>query len=1302
MIESSRPYPGLRPFQRDESDIFFGRTRQIDELLDRLDRQHFVAVTGPSGCGKSSLVQAGLIAGLESGLMLKAGARWRVAGLRPGNNPLRSLAERLLDASALAPERGTDPNAAEHLLATLRRGPLGLVEALRQTPLPERTNLLLLVDQFEELFRYQESKMSVTGTSSRKYHPTDEAAAFVALLLATVAERSTPIYIVITMRSDYLGHCSMFTGLPEAINESQYLTPRLTRDQCREAIVGPARMFGGDVEEALVNRILNDMGPDPDQLPLMQHALMRMWTLAGPEGEEDDAGVGRTLTLDQYEKLGGLGQALSEHADKALQKLDAEGQRIAEILFKSLTERSPDHPDARRPTTVEAVASVARVPWQEIARVADVFRGADRSFITPSGSQPLQSSDTLDISHESLIRQWVKLSEWVEAEAYSAWRFRRLREQAGLWKKKEGDLWEALDLERDLAWRQKEKPTPDWAERYGGGFALAMEFLDASEKAAAEKKKAETAAKQHVQRTRRELLLTRAVVVLALAVVTAVAVAAFSMFSDQLEARRRLTNAGLEKSGKVPDEQRAGDILTSLAAVLRSSEYDWRTGSYLTNTLLQKSWALPVFVVKTEQTASSLAVSRDGRRVLAVVNGVVRLWDASRRDAWQAITWPSDQGRVYFAALSPDGEQVLTVGAGTSAELWNAKDRKAFPLQHNSEVSSGAFSADGRRIVTTTADGMVWVWDAASRSPVRSVSWRRDTASQGLSSADATAPTAPTAQTGAEARNARAGNPTGPSVGPRGPMVSAALSLDGNRLITAAEDGTVQLWHVAEKDRPGELMDQSVGLLSVAFSPDDQPDRPERILGAFGDDTVVHEVNERGQRLDSAGGTIRSASFSPNGRWLTTVSGDNGVRVWQSRTRQRISEPLRHCSRPAAAAVTDDGRWLVTACDNGVWMWDVTSGRAVSTPLRHEARINATAFSSDGRLVVTGSDDGKAQLWEVTGKRFGPPLIHPQQPKVYSVAFDPTNRLVVTSASDGTVRVWDVSNQKPVDGPAIQDSDVRSATFRCPDAASPAACDQLVTATANGTLRVWNKKTGQSIGEPLTLGGPVRSAAFSLDGRLVVTVSDDGKTTRVWNTIDGQPIGLPIQPEVEVSSAAISPLGRRVITTSGNGQATLWHVASARIIGKLTGIGSASFSPDGRKVMILNEPTAVGFAYVLPEGPEDVPLFSGMVDRVWGFFRGPSKNVALLADLAEAVSGFAEDTTGTNVLVGDPVGRLNRLRRDVAGATESDEIAWIIRWFLADRCERSVSPLFGTGGGQQRPAGAEDPSLRISCSSRQR
>ena len=237
---STSPYPGLRAFKPDESDIFFGREEQTDRLLERLQRSHFLAVVGPSGCGKSSLVRAGMIAALETGLMADAGSRWRIAEMRPGDRPICRLARALSRSQALGPERVILTEEAVFLEAALRRGPLGLTEMLEETPLPGETNLLLLVDQFEEIFRFREKG------------DMDEADAFVDLLLATAQQSKTPVYVVITMRSDFLGDCTLFKGLPEAINESQYLTPRLTRGQCRAAIAGPAKVCGGDVEPALV------------------------------------------------------------------------------------------------------------------------------------------------------------------------------------------------------------------------------------------------------------------------------------------------------------------------------------------------------------------------------------------------------------------------------------------------------------------------------------------------------------------------------------------------------------------------------------------------------------------------------------------------------------------------------------------------------------------------------------------------------------------------------------------------------------------------------------------------------------------------------------------------------------------------------------------------------------------------------------------------------------------------------------------------------------------------------------------
>jgi len=211
---SEAPYPGLRPFRQDESDIFFGREEQTDALLGKLRRSRFLAVVGPSGCGKSSLVRAGMIAALEAGFLTDAGSRWRFAEMRPGGHPLARLARALLAPLALSPRHAqAGPEAAPWLEALLRRGPLGLVEALHETALPPGTNLLLLVDQFEEIFRF------------RREGSADEADAFVALLLATAQKPEVPVYVVLTMRSDYLGDCALFTGLPEAMNESQFRRP---------------------------------------------------------------------------------------------------------------------------------------------------------------------------------------------------------------------------------------------------------------------------------------------------------------------------------------------------------------------------------------------------------------------------------------------------------------------------------------------------------------------------------------------------------------------------------------------------------------------------------------------------------------------------------------------------------------------------------------------------------------------------------------------------------------------------------------------------------------------------------------------------------------------------------------------------------------------------------------------------------------------------------------------------------------------------------------------------------------------
>jgi hypothetical protein len=299
------PYVGLRPFESDEALIFFGRRAQVVSLLERLHGERFLSVIGSSGCGKSSLIRAGLVPTLEAGLLVAARERWRVATMMPGTSPRARL------AAALAEAAHADADALSQ--AAAERGVSGLMEALAPGLAADDANLLVLVDQFEELFRYRAladaaaAQMSNPGIVATFNTGTarEESADFVSLLVGLAQQRELPIYVVMTMRSDFLGDCDAFLGLPEVLNRSQYLVPRLTSGELREAIVGPARLCGGDVAPRLVDRLLGDAGGSHDQLPVLQHALMRMWARAADAGR-------RMLDLDDYEAIGTLEESLSQ------------------------------------------------------------------------------------------------------------------------------------------------------------------------------------------------------------------------------------------------------------------------------------------------------------------------------------------------------------------------------------------------------------------------------------------------------------------------------------------------------------------------------------------------------------------------------------------------------------------------------------------------------------------------------------------------------------------------------------------------------------------------------------------------------------------------------------------------------------------------------------------------------------------------------------------------------------------------------------------------------------------------------
>jgi hypothetical protein len=503
----TNPFPGLRPFHEGEEYLFFGRENQVDAMVDKLASTRFLAVVGTSGSGKSSLVNCGVRPALHGGFMARAGTGWRMAQFRPGSDPTRAMARALAKDGVLF--RDYQPGGltlAEIIDTTLRMSTLGLIDIYEQANMGEGMNLLVVVDQFEELFRYRQpgagQQEDVTGVS-------ETASAFVNLLLEAKAQTTYPIYIVLTMRSDFLGDCAQFPGLAEAINAGQYLVPRMTRDERRAAISGPVGVDGAEISPVLLTRLVNDVGDNPDQLSILQHALNRTWARWQNEG----GGKG-PLDLTHYEAIGTMAHALDQHAERAYAELGTpRQQQICEKLFKALTDKANDPRGVRRPTTLGALCALADATAAEVTAVVDVFRKPSRSFLMPPAGEVLEMETVIDISHESLMRVWQRLITWADEEAQSAQMYRRLADAAARHAVKKACLWRDPDLQLALEWRDKSQPNETWASRYAFGFNEACAFLRDSETAYAvelEKEKERQQAETERQARERELEQTKA------------------------------------------------------------------------------------------------------------------------------------------------------------------------------------------------------------------------------------------------------------------------------------------------------------------------------------------------------------------------------------------------------------------------------------------------------------------------------------------------------------------------------------------------------------------------------------------------------------------------------------------------------------------------------------------------------------------------------------------------------------------------------------------------------------------------
>ncbi len=519
------PYPGLRPFNDDESIFFRGRERNIETIIELFEKKKFIMLTGASGDGKSSLVYAGIVPQAKAGLFKAKYNSWAVADFRPERSPLSNLTTALNTYFKFENPEDLKKELSfgfSSLLSIYKKSPLYINpeteewktadDAKKKQLKRKAANLLIIADQFEEFFTNTENYND--GIASV------ESQTVINILLETARTalaEDLPIYIICTMRSDYIGQCAAFRGLPEYIGFSQFFVPRLKRSEIQQVIEEPAQLNGDSISNRLSQRLLFDITDGYDQLPILQHALNQIWEIAGKGAEEMDllhyAKVGglpsNELPENDKEKFAAwfeqlppfkkqlfvkpsLENILNAHADellevayKSCQEKDSEitlkinqedAKQIIKNTFQCLT-KIDDSRAVRNRMTLQEITDILnnpRIEVKTVGKVLDIFREQGNTFIKPfitgdPSTLRTHRETILDITHESLIRNWDILKIWAQEE-YDNWlNFQDFNKQLQRWissNKDKGYLLPIGPLTFFENWYNSCKPNKYWLARY--------------------------------------------------------------------------------------------------------------------------------------------------------------------------------------------------------------------------------------------------------------------------------------------------------------------------------------------------------------------------------------------------------------------------------------------------------------------------------------------------------------------------------------------------------------------------------------------------------------------------------------------------------------------------------------------------------------------------------------------------------------------------------------------------------------------------------------------------------------------
>jgi hypothetical protein len=432
------PYAGLSSFQENDAGKFFGRNREIAAMVTRIRDRPMMAVVGSSGVGKSSFVRAGLVPALK-----RSGETWETLVVRPGRAPLDAL------AALVAPLVGTASNLADELeeqkklAEKLRKEPGHLGHLLRGRARRDSRRILLFVDQFEELYT--------------QIADADERAAFTAVLNAVADDATSPLRVVLSIRSDFLDRIAEDQEFLAELSQGLFFLGPPNREGLRDAIVQPAELAGFQFElAATVDDMLDHLETTPGALPLLQFAAAKLW-----ESRDTQR---RMLTHASYAAMGGVAGALASHADQVVQDIGPQKQWLVRALLLRLV--SPERTRAIVP--MDELRELSREVG-EVQRLIDQMVAARLLVVqTLDGGK----GSTVEIVHESLIQSWPTLRRWLDESQDDAAFIDQLRVAAR--------QWHAKGRSADLLWRgDTAEEAKKFKKRYKGALSdIERAFID--------------------------------------------------------------------------------------------------------------------------------------------------------------------------------------------------------------------------------------------------------------------------------------------------------------------------------------------------------------------------------------------------------------------------------------------------------------------------------------------------------------------------------------------------------------------------------------------------------------------------------------------------------------------------------------------------------------------------------------------------------------------------------------------------------------------------------------------------------